>query len=500
MLIRGNRIVCVGSSSQVYSSMGTGCEVLDMDQNIVYPGFVDAHCHVKGVGQAQEIMRLDDVTSLEEGVALVKNQAKLQDKGSWVLGRNWDQERWDISDMPDKMLLDSEVKYNPVWLTRVDAHAGLANSMAIDIAKTLNDSNFDSVRAKVSQQSLSTGLFVDEEMEFIRNALPPQSVQDVKRMILTSQDLLLRSGLTEVHDAGIGPVEYEAYLELARENKLKIRIYAMQNRNFVENYGIKKIEVGLFTSSSIKVIYDGALGSRGASLLSEYQDDPGNFGTTLHADEELLQIMHNALQASAQINIHAIGDGANRKVLDTLELALEGKELLDHRTRVEHAQHVQKDDVERFQKLKVIASVQPMHYKADISMAKKRLGSKRLHNSYLWKTFIEHGVRLIYGSDSPVVTFDPILGIESALLREGLGEEDALYARERLTAAECLRAMTLDAAYSRFGEGDKGEISPGMLADLTILDRDIRLSESLTVAESEVVGTIVDGKLVYLRQ
>ena len=237
LLIRGNRIVCVGSVSQVHCFAGDGCEVIDMNGNFVYPGFVDAHCHVKGLGQSQEILTFDNVTSLEEAVSLVSNQAKFQNKGTWILGRNWDQEKWDITDMPDKTLLDSKIEYNPVWLTRVDAHAGLANSMAIDLAKSLNASSLNPILANISEKSLSTGLFVDEEMEFIRNVLPLPSVEDVKRMILIAQDLLLRSGLTEVHDAGIGPIEYEAYKELQKENKLKIRIYAMQNKNFVENNG-----------------------------------------------------------------------------------------------------------------------------------------------------------------------------------------------------------------------------------------------------------------------
>ena len=470
-----------------------------MNGNFVYPGFVDAHCHVKGLGQSQEILTFDNATSLEEAVSLVSDQAKFQNKGTWILGRNWDQEKWDITDMPDKTLLDSKIEYNPVWLTRVDAHAGLANSMAIDLAKSLNVSSLNPILANISEKALSTGLFVDEEMEFIRNVLPLPSVEDVKRMILISQDLLLRSGLTEVHDAGIGPIEYEAYQELQKENKLKIRIYAMQNKNFVENNGIRKIETGLFSSRSIKVIYDGALGSRGAAMLDEYEDDPGNYGTTLFTDEELLQIMHNAVQEGVQINIHAIGDRANRKVLDTLESVLDGKESFDHRTRVEHAQHVQMDDLKRFQRLKVIASVQPAHYKADIRMAKKRLGSQRLHNSYLWKSFIDKGVRLVYGSDSPVASYNPILGISSALMREGLGEDDVLYGQERLTATECLKIMSMGAAHSRFYEDEKGKVLPGMLADLTILDRDIRLSEPSTVTNSEVVGTIVDGRIVYLK-
>ena len=236
ILIKGNRIACVGSNNQVRSSMSSDCEVIDLRQSIVFPGFVDAHCHVKGLGQSQEILRLDNTTSFNDVVDMVQNQAKCQDIGSWILGRNWNQEKWDVSDMPVKASLDSSVKDNPVWVTRVDAHAGLANSKAINIAKGLISSNPNSIQPQVSERSLLTGMFIDEEMDFIRNALPKHTVEDVKRMILTAQDLLVRAGLTEVHDAGIGPIEYQAYLELESEKKLNIRIYAMQNRDFFDNF------------------------------------------------------------------------------------------------------------------------------------------------------------------------------------------------------------------------------------------------------------------------
>ncbi len=498
ILIRDNRIVCVGSNRQVLKSAGSECKVIDLNGSYVYPGFVDAHCHVKGLGQSREILKLGEAKSLEELVLLVRDQANLQEENTWILGRNWDQEKWDVPDIPNRNLLDSLVMNHPVWVTRVDAHAGLANSQAIKMARLSTALINGSAKSTVSERAILTGIFVDEEMEFIKNALPLQTVEDAKRMILRAQDLLIQSGLTEVHDAGIGPIEYQAYLELLEENKLKIRIYAMQNSKFIDEFGIKKIEKGLFTSRSIKVIYDGALGSRGAALLDEYCDDPGNYGTILLKDNDLMELMRDAVQFGVQVNIHAIGDRANRKAIDALESALDGKGVLDHRTRLEHAQHVQIEDVKRIGKLNVIASVQPSHYTDDINMAKKRLGGKRLNISYLWKTFLEHGVGLVYGSDAPVSTYNPLSGIKSAILRKGLGTDDDLYAREKLSVVEGLKMMTSDAAYSRFLECDKGAVLPEMLADLTILDQDIRKIPPHMVSNVNVVGTIVDGKVVYL--
>ncbi|MDP6452111.1 MAG: amidohydrolase, partial [SAR202 cluster bacterium] len=343
------------------------------------------------------------------------------------------------------------------------------------------------------------GLFLDRAMDLVRIHIPEITVEKSKELLLAAQELCLAVGLTQVHDAGIDGMTLQAYRELAAEGSLKIRVYAMLARDYFDQTDVSPIQEGLFTCRSVKIVSDGALGSRGAALLAPYSDAPDESGFMLLTREDFEATVERALVSGFQVNTHAIGDLANRVSLDVVEATLQNHEVPDHRSRIEHAQHLHLDDIPRFAELGVIASIQPTHCTSDMFMADSRLGPERTPGAYPWRKFVDSGARIVGGSDFPVESNNPLWGLHAAVTRQNHDGQpsDGWNPEERLTIDEALRSFTLDAAYASFAEHDRGALSPGMLADMTVLGTDIVNEPAQVLLETKIVATIVNGEVAF---
>ena len=503
ILIEGSRIAKVGSQDELETVLPSGSTRLNLNRAFAYPGLVDSHGHIRSLGQSMKTVRLDNMHSYDEVVEHVKERSQEIPKGAWIQGRNWNQENWGTRDFPTHGLLSMEVPDHPVWLTRVDGHAGIANSKAMEIAGVTDSTPSPNGGMVGSKDGKLTGLFLDVAMSLIRASIPPITVGQAKSMILDAQEACLRAGLTEVHDAGIGLTELKAYQELVSEGRLKLRVYAMQDK---ASFDREPWEISpsspndrLFTCRSLKIIYDGALGSRGAAMFEEYSDSPGESGFTLISEEHLTETISRAMAVGFQVNIHAIGDRANHEALNAIERAIKEYPGSDHRSRIEHAQNIASTDIMRFKELGVIASVQPTHCTSDMLMAERRLGEARLGAAYPWRILLDNAIRVVSGSDFPVESEKPMWGIYSAVTRQTHLQypNGGWQPQQRMTVNEALQSFTTEAAFARFMESEKGMIKEGMLSDMTILDRDIRGISPEEILSVEVLATIVNGELVY---
>ena len=495
------RIARIGRNDAVLSMASPETKVVDLQGKTVIPGLSDAHGHMRSLGQLQEQVDLAGARSFLEVVELMREAARGTPKGEWVLGRRWNQELWADRTLPEHHILSKAVPDNPVWLVRVDGHAGLANEAAMRSAAVDSTTGIPSGGLVLKVGGVPSGLFVDRAMALISNHIPSIDVETAKRFLLTAQDLCLANGLTEIHDAGIGHIEMKAYRSLVAEGKLKIRVYAMLSRDFFNQEDHVPLYEGVFTARSVKIVLDGALGSRGAALLEPYSDFPQERGFLLMSLEEFRATISRALAQGFQINTHAIGDYANRIVLNTLQESLRSRNVPDHRSRIEHAQIVALEDIPRYARLGVIASVQPTHATSDMNMAEARVGPERIRGAYAWRKFIGSGVRVASGSDFPVEDSAPLLGLYAATTRQDRrGQpEGGWYPGERMTMDEALRSFTTGPAYAAFQEKQSGTISEGKWANLTIVNRDILAQPPSELLKAEVLATIVAGDAVFSR-
>jgi predicted amidohydrolase YtcJ len=422
--------------------------------------------------------------------------------GVWIQGRGWDQNLYSDQQFPTRSVLDAVAPRTPVFLRRVDGHAGWANSEALRRAKITRDTP-DPPGGKILKDASGdlTGILVDRAEELVEHAIPPPSKEEVELAILRAQDLLVSQGLTSVHEMGIPPDVADVYLALARSGRLKIRVYAHWAADpatldeAVRRGPLKAAGPNdLFTLRAIKVYADGALGSRGAHLKAPYSDDPHNTGLVLTPASEIEQISRRALAAGFQVSTHAIGDAGNHDVLEAYGRAGVTPAA---RFRIEHAQIVDLADIPRFAQLGVIASMQPTHATSDMPWAEKRVGRARLRGAYAWHRFLDAGVHLAFGSDFPVELSDPRLGLFAAIARTDLHGQPpgGWLPDQRLTVEETVRAFTAGAAYAAFEEGWRGELKPGMAADLTVFDGPLDTPEH--IVKRKVLMTIVAGRVVY---
>ncbi|MCH7746116.1 MAG: amidohydrolase, partial [Chloroflexi bacterium] len=361
LAIEGERIVRTGDDETVMALKDDATTVIDLAGSTVVPGLTDAHAHMRNLGQVQHQVGLRDARSFDEIVDMVRARADSTPRGQWVLGRSWNQELWTDTSLPSHHLLSEKVPDHPVWLVRVDGHAGIANEAAMKAAsfKWTTESPTGGLIVKDGEEP--TGVFVDSAMPLIASHIPSISVEQAREFLLTAQELCLASGLTEIHDAGIDATTLEAYRSLVREGRLKIRIYAMLARDFFESEDHVPIYDGRFTCRSVKIVSDGALGSRGAAFIQPYSDAPDETGFMRLTQDEIRATVDRALRSGFQVNTHAIGDLANRVTLDVLEAALAANPVRDHRSRIEHAQILTLEDIPRLAQMDVIASIQATH-------------------------------------------------------------------------------------------------------------------------------------------
>lgn len=508
LAVAGNRIAAVGSAAEILRLRQPDTTVRDLGGRTVLPGLIDAHGHVGSLG-IYGLGRLDlsRAASFDEVLAAVAERVRSARKGEWVLGGRWDHESWPDRRLPTHHRLSEVSPDNPVWLTRVDGHAGLANAAAMKIAgvtrETRSPPGGEILR---DEQGEPTGIFVDNAEELIARHID-QPGQGAAAVILKAQEMCLSVGLTGVHDAGVTPAEAALYRELAGQGRLKLRIYAMiAGRHAIEYYTRNRPLIDeRITIRACKLYADGAMGSRGAWLLEPYSDRPVGpdgqpyTGLCVTQPEFLRQVAEHALQHGYQVCTHAIGDRANRATLDAYALALSRHPRENHRFRIEHAQLLHEEDIPRFAKLGVIPSMQPTHCTSDMRWVEDRIGAQRARGAYAWASLLRSGARIAAGSDFPVESHNPFLGLYAAITRQSRKGEPpgGWQSTQRMTREEALRAFTLDAAWAAFEEDLKGSLTAGKLADFVVIDRDVMTCEPGDILQTRVLMTVIGGEVVY---
>jgi len=507
LAIADGRITAVGSDAEVERYIGPRTRVIRLEGRSVTPGLVDGHAHLYGLGASLESVSVRGATSEAEAADRIAEAAASRPRGEWITARGWDQNLWDPPEFPHRESLDKRVPNHPVVLRRIDGHAAWVSSSALAIAG-ITRSTKDPEGGRILRDSSgeATGVLVDNAIALVEAHIPAPSADVVKRRILRAAALAASEGLTCVHDMGIGDATAAIYRELARANRLPVRVYAFlaADSEVLTSLRSRNIEVddgtAFFSMRGLKYYADGALGSRGATLLTPYSDEPKNSGIWVHSREEIEDAAMRAAESGWQLATHAIGDAANRAVLDAYEKALARFPDRDHRFRIEHAQVVSPQDLPRFAELGVIASMQPTHATSDMGWAEDRLGPERIRGAYAWRTLLDTGARLVAGSDFPVEAVSPLLGIYAAVTRQDTDGRPAggWYPEQRLTLEEAVRAFSSEPAYAAFAEDSRGRLAKGYVADLTVLNRALQPGPDLLETHADM--TIVGGRVVFERE
>jgi predicted amidohydrolase YtcJ len=508
LAVKDGRVLFTGSDREALALRGPATTVVDAGGHTIVPGMVDAHAHLLELGLTLRQVNLVGTRSYDEVVARVAAAAKNAAPGTWILGHGWDQNDWGDTRFPTHDALSRAVPNNPVYLTRVDGHAGLANAAAMRAAGVTAASKDPSGgRVERTATGEPTGVFVDNAKGLVERVIPEPSHEDMRRALAAAIAESHRYGLVGVHDAGESRATIDLMEEMAKAGDLPFRLYVMigDDSAALAHYMTIGPRSALYDNHlwvrAIKLYADGALGSRGAALLEPYSDDPKNNGLLVSAPAHLEAVAERALVSGFQVATHAIGDRANRVVLDAYEAALKAHPTADHRFRVEHAQIINHDDIPRFAQLGVIPSMQAVHQTSDMYWAGTRLGAGRLLGAYAWRSLLETGVIIPNGSDFPVEAVNPLLSFHSAVSRQDADNwpVGGWMPEQRMTRDEALKSMTIWPAYAAFQEQLMGSLSPGKLADFVILDRDIMTVPERDILGTAVLATYIGGKAVYER-
>jgi predicted amidohydrolase YtcJ len=478
--------------------------LLDGDGQTLIPGLIDAHGHVLSYGLSLLRVDLVGTQTEQEAVLRVVDFAQNSEQLEWIQGRGWNQVLWESNEFPSAATLDAALLDKPVWLSRVDGHAGWANSAAMELAGVDRRSEDpDGGQIIRDEDGNPTGVFIDNAMTMIRSQIPAISMEEQKFALRTAMLELAKQGLTSVHDAGAGSGTIEAYKLLLNDGPLPIRVNVMLSASdsFFEqrlNEGHYRSADDTLTMNSVKIAADGALGSRGAAMIDDYSDLSGHTGLLLHNPERLEYFMRAAMNAGFQVNTHAIGDSANKAVLDNYEQLITETSSRGLRHRVEHAQILRYEDILRFAELGVIPSMQATHATSDKNMAVDRIGEVRIQGAYAWRKLIDAGALIANGSDFPVESPNPFFGLHAAITRQDKNNQPpgGWFPEEKMTAIEAFASFTIDAAYSGHQENLLGTLEPGKKADFIILDRDIFAIDDSEIWQIEVEQTWVNGQRV----
>lgn len=481
-------------------------ERIDGQGRTLLPGLIDAHAHVAGLGFLKTSLDLTGTPSVDDGVAAIRRYAADKPLLRWITGRGWNQVLWPVQAFPTAAHIDAVVNDRPVWLERIDGHAGWANSKALAMAG-IDDDTPDPVGGKIlrDDNGHATGVLIDRAMDLVVARVPQPGKTEIRAAIKAAVDTLLAEGMTGVHDAGIDIENAETYMSMADDGELGMRIYAMTDGagevldaigKPVHAYGNDRLEI-----ASVKLYTDGALGSHGAAMIEPYSDDPENRGLPFWTQEELDAMVEKANGMGFQVGIHAIGDLGNRMALDAFARAQDGKPS-PLRNRIEHSQIVTLDDIPRFAELGVVASMQATHATSDMNMAEDRVGPDRILGGYAWRRMLDAGVVLANGSDFPVELSNPFHGLYASVTRQGRdGEpEGGWYADQALTRAEALHSYTLAPAYAARQDDRLGSLEPGKWADFIIIDRDYFSIPAAEIDDIVVLETWVGGRRAYARE
>lgn len=519
--VKDERIIAIGSNADIEKWKGKDTEVIDLQGNFAMPGFIEGHGHFSGLGQSLINLNFMHAKSWDEIVAMVAEKVKTAKPGEWIIGRGWHQEKWEVPlekqvlGYPYHDKLSAVSPNNPVMLGHASGHSLFTNKKAMDLAgitaETPNPSGGEIVR---DSRGEAIGVFAENAMDLIEHAyqahLDSLSTEDkkaewLKGIELAQQDCL-KKGITSFQDAGSTFDEIDWYKEMAENGDLNLRLWAMVRQPYEvmksKLNGFPIIDAGnhYFTSRAIKNYIDGALGSYGAWLLAPYEDKPGFYGQNTTSIEELTQVAELAMQHNMQLCIHAIGDRANREVLNIYQKQFEANpDKKDLRWRIEHAQHIDPEDIPRFAQLGVIASMQGIHCTSDAPFVVKRLGEKRAREgAYPWRSLLDAGAVVMDGTDTPVEDVNPLECFYATVTRKRATPPIMeFFPEQKMTRSEAIKAYTLSNAYGAFEEKDKGSLEVGKLADIVVLSKDLSKCSDDEILQTEVLKTIVGGKVKY---
>ena len=510
--VQGTRIVFVGSNTEAKKYQGKETRIVDLAGKTVVPGLTDSHCHIFGIGEREMNLNLEGTTTLEDFLAKVKERVAKTEPGKWVTGRGWIETFWKPPQFPTRADLDKIAPDNPVFLTRADGHAAIANSAALQIAKidknTPNPFGGEILRDK--QTGEATGMLLDHAQGLVGKNLPSPTEPERREAFVIGAKREISLGWCEIQNAGSNLDDLPPMRQAFEAGQVKLRVYnavyapgpaaeaLLRDGLTVNQYDHR------FTQRTIKVVFDGALGSRGAALLEPYSDAPETSGYLTQKESELRPIFEEAVRRGIQIETHAIGDRANRLILDLYERAMKSvppdqRKIREPRWRVEHAQILNASDLPRFAKLGVIASMQPSHAISDLFFAPSRLGKERLAGAYAWQSLLKSGAIVTGGSDAPVERGEPMIEFYAAVSRKSIKGEsaDGWHPEQAVSREQALKMFTLSPAYAAFEEKDKGSLEPGKLADLTVLSKDIMKIPAPEILTTTCAMTVIGGEIMY---
>lgn len=509
--VQDGKIVYVGDDAGVEALIGAETQVIDLKGGVVFPGFVDAHAHFTGIGQREQTLSLQGINSKGEFLDKVEAAARNAKPGEWVIGRGWIETFWDPPVFPTRFDLDRVAPNNPVVLTRADGHASVANSAALALAGVTGSSSpppGGAINLDVDGQP--TGMLIDRAQGLVGRLVPPADEASLERALELASERSVRLGWTQIQDAHGSWDEVARMRKLFAEGRIKVRLYKAISgpgaaADSLLTLGPLAPEFDdHLTIRTIKVVLDGALGSRGAALLEPYSDDPHTRGLITTDTVELKGMLDRALRAGIQVEAHAIGDRANRVLLDMFEVAMNNVPVSDRaveepRWRNEHSQIVQPSDLVRFKTLGIIASMQPSHAIGDLFFVPSRIGLERTKGAYAWKSFLDLGVAVPGGSDAPVELGEPMIEFYAAVARKSLDGKDGpgWHPEEKVSREQALKMFTWYPAFAAFEESRAGSITVNKRADFTILDRDIMTIPEAEILKARNMMTIVGGEIVY---
>jgi predicted amidohydrolase YtcJ len=509
--IIGDRIIFVGSNADARSHIGKNTRVIDLQGRALLPGFTDSHHHLAGVGFREMTLNLEGTTSLQDFLAKVKARVDQAKPGDWITGRGWIETFWQPPVFPTRADLDSVAPNNPVILGRADGHGAVVNSAALKLAG-IDKNTANPFGGEISKDANGepNGMLLDAAQGLVRGHIPDTTAAEAERAVILGVNRNISLGWTQIQDAGGSYSEVEIFKKLYGEGKIKLRIYkaihgpSAASARLLSEGPIVGAFNNRFTLRSIKVVSDGALGSRGAALLAPYADKPDTKGFLTVKQEELAPMLTEALKVGVQVETHAIGDYANRFTLDEYEKAFKAvppaqRKAPDPRWRIEHAQIVNPADIPRFAKLGVIPSMQPSHAIGDLHFAPSRVGIERLAGAYAWQSLIKSGAIIPGGSDAPVERGEPLIEFYAAVARKdqkgfsGAG----WHPEEAATRDQALKMFTIWPAYAAFEDKLRGSIEVKKLADLTIFSADIMKIPEPEILKARCVMTVINGEVVF---
>src|SRR5215470_12397882 len=508
MLVRGEEIIAVGDEDEMGALAEKGTKVVDLEKHFVMPGFNDAHVHLGGAGEDWLAVRLFGLASVAEVQKHLARAVAEHQEGEWITGSGWDHTLWPEKKFPNRLQLDEVSLKNPVLLTHVSGHVAVANSLALKLAGITRDTaNPSGGEIEKDGNGEPTGMLKEgAAMRLVESKIPPRSPAERRRGIELALEDVARNGVTSVQDNSAWE-DFLTYRALRNEGKLTVRVTEwLPFLAPLDKLDEMRRDGGTtdpwLRTGALKMVTDGALGSRTAAMLAPYSDDAKTTGIMTMEPDKLTALAIERDKAGFQLNFHAIGDRANRVCLDAFEAAAKANGPRDRRDRIEHAQVVAPADFSRFAQLGVIASMQPSHETTDMRWAEQRIGPERAKGAYAWATMQKYGVRLAFGTDYDVEPMSPFRGLYACVSRElpDGGPPGGWEPQEKISLADCIRAYTSGSAYGEFMDGKKGELKPGEFADFIVLSDDLTKTAPRTYKKIKVLQTVIGGRTVYMAQ